>query len=107
MPTYTALVQIGSPNHDHAIAAARAMQVRIHGLSFNGAVVSVEFTDPEPGRTGVHLSRDQLEAWAGRTLSGDELSRLGEAIEYSSIPEAVEVIANEALAPPAEDDPEE
>lgn len=46
----------------------------------------------EPGASGVFLTREQLEAWAGRRLSDDDLGRLDEAIPNSSIPEAIDAI---------------
>lgn len=46
------------------------------------------------GGSGIHLSRGQLEAWAGRALTDDELSRLEDAIPNSSIPDAVWVIVD-------------
>jgi hypothetical protein len=38
---------------------------------------------------GIELTRDQLEAWAGRVLSDEEVEALDTAIPESSIPEAV------------------
>lgn len=35
------------------------------------------------------LTREQLEAWAGRTLTDDQIERLDNAIPNSSIPEAI------------------
>lgn len=43
---------------------------------------------------GIELSRDQLEAWAGRELSDEEVEALDEAIPNSSIPEAINTIAD-------------
>lgn len=40
------------------------------------------------------ISREQAEAWCGRTLSDDDVERLEEAIPNSSIPDAVDVIVN-------------
>lgn len=42
-----------------------------------------------PVRVGILLTRDQLEAWAGRPLSDEHVARLGNAIQYSTIPDAV------------------
>jgi len=38
------------------------------------------------------LTARELSTWAGRTLTEDELERLAECIEHSSIPEAVATI---------------
>ncbi len=56
-------------------------------------------------RPTVEITREQLEAWAGRPLSDDEVARLDEAIPNSSIPEAVEAIV--ASFDPAADDDED
>lgn len=45
--------------------------------------------DSQPGVT---LSRDQLEVWAGRELTDDEVDRLEEDIPNSSIPKAIATI---------------
>lgn len=44
------------------------------------------------GRMTVEITRDQLEAWAGRTLTDDEVYALDDAIPNSSIPDAVGTI---------------
>lgn len=41
---------------------------------------------------GVTLTRDQLESWAGRELTDEEVEALDTAIPESSIPEAVATI---------------
>lgn len=41
---------------------------------------------------GITLTRDQLEAWAGRELTDEEVYLLDEAIPNSSIPDSVGVI---------------
>ena len=48
-------------------------------------------------RHGITLSRDQLEAWAHRPLSDEEVEAIDECVPNSSIPNAVEIIANEAI----------
>lgn len=48
--------------------------------------------DDEP--IGVTITRDQLEAWAGRTLTDDEVLTLDINISNSSIPEAIGVMAD-------------
>lgn len=40
------------------------------------------------------ITREQAEAWCGRTLSDDDVERLEEAIPNSSIPEAVDAIVS-------------
>lgn len=42
---------------------------------------------------GIELTRDQLEAWAGRELNDEEVEALDMAIPNSSIPEAIRTIA--------------
>ena len=46
---------------------------------------------------GVLLTRAQIDAWAGTTVTDDELVELGDAIPNSSIPDAIETIVNEAI----------
>lgn len=41
---------------------------------------------------GITLTRDQLEYWAGRQLSDEEVEALDNAIPNSSVPEAVAII---------------
>lgn len=43
---------------------------------------------------GITLTRDQLQAWAGRELTDDEVEMLEWAIPNSSIPEAINTIAD-------------
>lgn len=58
-------------------------------------------------RTGIYLTREQLEAWAGQPLTDDELAQLDEAIPHSSIPEAVNTITGTfAHRARPDDDPE-
>jgi hypothetical protein len=40
------------------------------------------------------ITREQVESWAGRALSDDELERLSDAIPNSSIPDAVDTIVS-------------
>jgi hypothetical protein len=44
------------------------------------------------GRLTVEITREQLEAWAGRALTDDEVHALDDAIPNSSIPDAVGTI---------------
>lgn len=44
---------------------------------------------------GITITRDQLEAWAGRSLTDDEVYRIGKCIPNSSIPEAIDLIAGQ------------
>ena len=41
------------------------------------------------GRPTVIITREQIECWAGRTLTDDEISRLDDCIPNSSIPDAI------------------
>ncbi len=45
------------------------------------------------GRLTVQITRDQLESWAGRELTDEEVDRLDDCIPNSSIPEAIGEIA--------------
>lgn len=44
-------------------------------------------------RPGIFLTRDQLQAWAGRELTDEEVEALEEAIPNSSIPESIATIS--------------
>jgi hypothetical protein len=46
-------------------------------------------TDASPYTLTVTITREQVECWAGRPLSDDEIARLDECIPLSSIPDAV------------------
>ncbi len=46
----------------------------------------------EPARVGVTLTREDIEEWAGRPLTDEEVARLDDALPYSSVPEAVATI---------------
>ncbi|HKS98718.1 MAG TPA: hypothetical protein VJT31_04235 [Rugosimonospora sp.] len=54
---------------------------------------------------GILLARDQLEQWAGRTLSDDEVARLADAVPRSPIPGAIDTIVSECRTDPDDDDP--
>lgn len=43
----------------------------------------------------ITITRDQLECWAGRPLTEEEVDRLDEALPDSSIPEAIATIVGE------------
>lgn len=43
---------------------------------------------------GIIITREQIEAWAGRSLTDDELDRLDECIPHSSIPDAIDTIVS-------------
>lgn len=47
-----------------------------------------------PVRVGILLTRNQIEAWASRPLSDEDVARLGNAIPLSSIPDAVDTIVS-------------
>jgi hypothetical protein len=49
-------------------------------------------------RPHVILYRSQLEGWAGSTLTDDEVNAIAAAIPHSSVPAAIETIANEGVA---------
>ena len=49
---------------------------------------------PEGDGPGITLTRGQLEAWAGRELTDEEVEQIDEAIPNSSIPEAIDQIAD-------------
>lgn len=60
-------------------------------MSAPKAMVPLEYT-LERHRPGITITRGQLEDWAGRRLTDDEVERLDECIPNSSIPEAIETI---------------
>lgn len=43
---------------------------------------------------GITLTREQLEAWAGRELADEEVAELDQCIPNSSIPEAIGTIVD-------------
>ena len=43
------------------------------------------------------ISAEQVDPWAGRRLTNDQLQHLAEAIPNSSIPGAIDTIVNEAI----------
>jgi hypothetical protein len=49
---------------------------------------------PDDEGKGITLTRGQLNAWAGRDLTDEEVDTLEEAIPNSSIPEAVQLMAD-------------
>jgi hypothetical protein len=55
-------------------------------------------TTPEaPSAPVLLISAEQIDDWAGRRLTTDQLEQLAEAIPNSSIPEAIDTIVNEGL----------
>ncbi|WP_159795693.1 hypothetical protein [Puerhibacterium puerhi] len=67
---------------------------RDHAETVPGAVGYVPMRDEDDdARPGITLTRDQLEAWAGRQLTDDEVSDLDDALPLSSLPEVVGTIA--------------
>lgn len=57
------------------------------------------------GSITVEITRQQLEEWAGRRLTDEQVERLDGCIPNSSIPEAIGVIVAEALNLPPVDEP--
>ena len=51
----------------------------------------------EEDRPGIILTRGQLEAWACRTLTDEEVEALDEAVPNSSIPEAIGTMADSIM----------
>lgn len=49
---------------------------------------------PDDEGQGITLTRGQLNAWAGRDLTDEEVETLEEAIPNSSIPEAIQLMAD-------------
>jgi hypothetical protein len=68
----------------------------------------------DDGLSGPRVGRDTQVVWslsaadldriAGRTLTDDELDRIGRAVEHSSIPEALEVVVVAVTGPTREED---
>jgi len=46
------------------------------------------------GQLTIEITRGQLEAWAGRTLTDDEVRLLDGCVPDSSIPDAIETIVS-------------
>jgi hypothetical protein len=44
------------------------------------------------GRTSVTITRQQLEQWAGRPLTDNEVGQVQEALPNASVPEAIATI---------------
>ncbi|WP_188187015.1 hypothetical protein [Nonomuraea sp. SYSU D8015] len=62
-------------------------------LTQSACVSHINYLDDIPTpRPGITLTRDQIEAWAGRSLTNDEIATLDNAIPLSSIPEAINQI---------------
>lgn len=59
------------------------------------------------GLRGVFVTRDQVEAWVGHTLTDEQIEELEEAVPNSSVPQAFEAIAHEGLGIPYSTDPNE
>lgn len=49
---------------------------------------------PSGERPGITLTRDQLEAWATRALSDEQVEQIEEAIPNTSIPDAIVAISD-------------
>ncbi|MEU8327331.1 hypothetical protein [Micromonospora sp. NPDC048839] len=56
------------------------------------------------GHLTVSITREQLESWAGRTLTDDEVYRLDDCVPDSSIPDAIDAIVSERMPTPDEDE---
>lgn len=57
--------------------------------------------------TGIFLTRDQLNAWAGFPLTDEHVDRLDDALPHSSVPEAIATIADTfVIADDDDDDPD-
>ena len=52
---------------------------------------------------GLTVSREQLEQWAGRSLSETEIDRLHACVSHSSIPEAIAEICSSFVHPADQD----
>ena len=53
---------------------------------------------------GITLTRGQLNAWAGRTLTDRQVDELEDAIPNSSIPEAIAVMSSHFIDEEDDDD---
>jgi hypothetical protein len=50
---------------------------------------------PEDEGPGITLTRGQLEAWAGKALTDEQVELIEESVQFSSIPEAISLIASQ------------
>jgi hypothetical protein len=57
-------------------------------------IVTSTYERDESAVNGIVLTRHQLQAWAGRSLTAWDIERLDECIPNSSIPEAIETIVS-------------
>lgn len=85
----------GEPDLLAALAARRSRPAEGSGGSIDDWEARRDVT--MDSRRGITLSRDQLEAWARRPLSDEEVEAIDDCLPNSSIPDAIEVIANEAI----------
>lgn len=83
------------------VSAADALgttAIETEELDFDIEVLSkhmLTMAPPDDDRPGITLTRGQLEAWAGFTLTDAEVEALDEALPNSSIPEAICTIAEQ------------
>ena len=80
--------QLGAELGDHLEA--------LDGWLCRGGVLPQTWMRPGDAHT-VTITREQLQDWAGRVLTDDEVDILDTCIPNSSIPEAVATIAEHAL----------
>lgn len=100
-----------APDEDAAAYTGRLLShAREHG-TFRQCSIGYhnECSDPEGydcmcscHALGVTLTREQLESWAGRALSDEEVEQLDTLIPESSIPEAISTIVG-AMEPADQD----
>lgn len=81
---------------DHAAARQARRIINETGhvpTDLPGFVPSASAIGAATHRPGILLTRAQLETWAGRPLTDDDLARLEKCIPGSSIPDAIATIA--------------
>lgn len=59
------------------------------------AYVNLDDSGDPQENAGIVLTRKELEAWAGRKLSGEDVARLAASVRWSSIPDAIAAIVAE------------
>lgn len=58
------------------------------------------------GQPGITLTHKQLEQWAGRPLTNDEVARLDAALPHSSLPDLIWTVVDACTTTTGNDDPE-
>jgi hypothetical protein len=105
LPEVDATVDTGDRNQPVATVTAGPITVTVYAslMAEPGKVVIEIDGDTSSARLyvndgqllpGVTIAREQLEAWAGRPLSDDEVQRVADSLPNASVPEAIATIVD-------------